>query len=122
MEIKMKSLDKYFDALDRIKNNNPIFVPKGSRINNDSVALEAGKTRGSIKKSRKTFTSLIEEIEKAAQLQSEQEINTVTHQLEKRKSEKEHYRNLYHQSINRELMLLEKLAEIEKQVSAISAA
>ncbi len=111
----MKQHSEYFDALDRIKSNNPIRVPKGSRINKDLVALEAGKTRGSIKKSRKTFSILINEIEKAAQLQVEQKDTCVVHQLENRKLEKAHYRHLYHQSLNRELMLLEKLAELEKQ-------
>ena len=111
----MKSIDEYYAALERIKNNDPVRVPKGSRINKDSVALEAGKTRGSIKKSRETFVNLIEEIEKAAQLQTKQETNTLTQQLEKRKLEKENYRNLYHQALNRELMLLEKIAELEKR-------
>lgn len=115
----MKPHNEYFDALDRIKNNNPIRVSKGSRINKDLVALEAGKTRGSIKKSRETFSILINEIEKAAQLQAEQEDTSAVQQLEKRKLEKAHYRHLYHQSLNRELMLLEKLAELEKQRGVI---
>ena len=37
---------EYFDALDRLKSNNPTNVPKGSKINNDTVALEAGRKRG----------------------------------------------------------------------------
>lgn len=111
----MKPIDEYYAALERIKNNNPFRIPKGSHINKDSVALEAGKKRGSIKKSRETFANLIEEIEKAAQLQAKQGTNTLTQQLEKRKSEKENYRNLYHQALNRELMLLEKIAELEKR-------
>ncbi len=115
----MKPHNEYFDALDRIKNNTPIRIPKGSRINKDLVALEAGKTRGSIKKSRETFATLINEIEIAAQLQAEQEDNSSAHQLEKRKLEKAHYRHLYHQSLNRELMLLERLAELEKQRDVI---
>mgnify|MGYP006900717094 CR=1 FL=1 len=44
------TLQEYFDALDRLKSNNPTNVPKGSKINNDTVALEAGRKRGSIKK------------------------------------------------------------------------
>lgn len=49
----------------RLKANKPIVLPKGSAINNDSVALEAGRKRGSIKKSR--HAALIEPIEQAAQ-------------------------------------------------------
>jgi hypothetical protein len=35
---------------------------KGSKVNNDNVALEAGRKRGSIKKSRESFLELIGEI------------------------------------------------------------
>jgi ribosomal protein S10 len=51
----MKSIEEYFLALERIKNNKPIRIQKGSRINKDTVALEAGRERGSIKKSREQF-------------------------------------------------------------------
>ena len=40
-------------------------IPKGSAINNDTVALEARRKRSSIKKSR--HAALIEAIEQAAQ-------------------------------------------------------
>ncbi len=30
-------IDEYFKALERLKNNTPIRLPKGSRINNDNV-------------------------------------------------------------------------------------
>ncbi|MHA4875018.1 hypothetical protein, partial [Enterococcus faecium] len=45
---------------------NPNIVPKGGKINNDTVALEAGRSRGSIKKSRPEFRALIDEIQEAA--------------------------------------------------------
>ena len=44
-------LTEYFSALDRLKKNKPIRIPKGTKITNDSVALEAGKKKGTIKRS-----------------------------------------------------------------------
>ena len=61
----MSVLNDYYAALERLKANKPIVLQKGSAINNDTVALEAGRKRGSIKKSR--HVALIEAIEQAAQ-------------------------------------------------------
>ncbi len=61
----MSALNDYYAALERLKANKPTILPKGSAINNDTVALEAGRKRGSIKKSR--HAALIEAIEQAAQ-------------------------------------------------------
>jgi hypothetical protein len=44
-----KSIQRYYDALKRLQENEPIILPKGSKINNDTVALEAGRKRGAIK-------------------------------------------------------------------------
>lgn len=63
-------LAEYFGALDRLKAGHPLRVPKGTRISKDAVALESGRGKGSIKKSRTVFTQLIQAIESAA---SEQE-------------------------------------------------
>ena len=56
---------RYSAALERLKANKPTLLPKGSAVNNDTVAMEAGRKRGSIKKSR--HAALIETIEVAAQ-------------------------------------------------------
>ncbi len=61
----MSALNEYYAALERLKVNKPSILPKGSTINNDTVALEAGRKRGSIKKSR--YAALVEAIELAAQ-------------------------------------------------------
>ena len=61
----MSALQEYYAALGRLKANKPTVLPKGSAINNDTVAMEAGRKRGSIKKSR--HAALIEAIEQAAQ-------------------------------------------------------
>jgi hypothetical protein len=111
----MTTLDEYFAALNRLKNNSSIRAVKGSRINKDTVAIEAGRARGSIKKSREMFTELIYEIDKAALDQTKIGSNSLKHKLEKMTAEKERYRTLYHQALNRELMLLEKIAVLEAQ-------
>lgn len=59
----MSVLNEYYAALERLKANKPTILTKGSAINNDTVALEAGRKRGSIKKSR--HAALVEAIEQA---------------------------------------------------------
>ena len=64
----------YYAALERLKQNKPTNVEKGTAINKDTVALEAGKKRGSIRK-RPGFDQLIEEIESAGQSISKRRTN-----------------------------------------------
>lgn len=111
----MSVINEYWEALERLKQGKPRRCPKGSPINKDTVAIEAGRSRGSIKKSRSVFARLIEEINEAASLPKS---SKVKHQekLLKEKAKKVEYRERYHQSLNRELMLLERLAELEKQL------
>ncbi|MEK6290834.1 MAG: hypothetical protein V4793_05485 [Paraburkholderia tropica] len=47
------AMTDYYAALERLKKR------KGARINNDTVAIEAGRKKGSIKKSRPLFAQLI---------------------------------------------------------------
>ena len=98
---------------DRLKSNKPLRLPKGTLISKDTVALEAGRKRSSIKKSRPMFDNLIADIELSALQQSKpaQDSKDAFVQL---KSEKDHYRNLYHEALNRELMLLKRLADLER--------
>ena len=112
----MGAVDNYLSALERLKNNTPVVLPKGTRISKDTVALEAGRKRSSIKKSRPQFASLIEEIELAASIQSKPEDDSKGY-LDKLKSEKDHYKSLYQQSLNRELMLVKRLSDLEKLLS-----
>lgn len=79
----MSALNDYYAALERLKTNKPTILPKGSAINNDTVALEAGRKRGSIKKSR--HAALIVAIEQAAQ-QVGQNVLSPTQRVEKAKS------------------------------------
>ncbi|MFC6166346.1 hypothetical protein [Acinetobacter terrestris] len=79
----MSALNEYYAALERLKANKPTVLPKGSAINNDTVALEAGRKRGSIKKSR--HAALIEAIELAAQEAGKNVLSTIQ-QVEKAKN------------------------------------
>lgn len=112
------AMDEYFEALQRLIDNKPINVPKGSKINNDTVALEAGRKRGSIKKGREMFAELIEAINSANETISAPVAKLEGH-VEKYKSKAKEYRRLYEESLNRELMLIEQLNELQKQVDAI---
>lgn len=62
----MNAIHEYRSALQRLIENSPKILPKGSSINNDTVALEAGRKRGSIKKSRAEHAELILDIKAAA--------------------------------------------------------
>ncbi len=108
-----KALNDYFEALDRLKVNKPINIPKDSKINNDNVALEAGRKKGSIKKSRESFAILIEAIKEASKTQNIKTDNRDS-KIEKQKDKIEELTKLYESSLNRELMLIEQLNELEK--------
>ena len=90
----MSALNDYYAALERLKANKPMVLPKGSAINNDTVALEAGRKRGSIKKSR--HAALIEAIELAAQ-QAGQNVLSPTQQVEKAKNKTKAVKTYYEQ-------------------------
>ena len=79
----MSAHNEYDAALERLKANKPTILPKGSAINNDTVALEAGRKRGSIKRSR--HAALVQAIELAAQ-QAGQNVLSPAQQIEQAKS------------------------------------
>jgi hypothetical protein len=108
-----ETLQEYFDAFERLKANQPINIPKNSKINNDTVALEAGRKRGSIKKSREIFTELIDAIEKATQ-KNNVEYEKLESKFLKLKETTKKYKEMYEKAINRELMYLEQINELEK--------
>ena len=108
-----KMLIEYYDALERLKKNEPLILNKNTKINNDTVALEAGRKRGSIKKSREVFNDLIIEIEKASFKINEPK-RIQNDKIRKLNNEKNKYKKLYHDAINREILYLEKINELEK--------
>ncbi|MDG3556343.1 hypothetical protein P7L54_10310 [Acinetobacter bereziniae] len=60
-----KALVNLNEALNRLIMNTPIRVLKGSKINNDTVALEAGLKRGAVKRSRPELAELLDNIREA---------------------------------------------------------
>ena len=82
----MSALENYIAALQRLIAGKPQNVPKGSAINKDTVALEAGRKRGSIKKSRAGNAELIAAIEAAAAAQQEKSGPTAAQDATKQKA------------------------------------
>lgn len=112
-------LDDYFEALNRLKAGAPLRVPADSRITNDAVALEAGRGKGSIKKSRLIFADLIAAIDAAAGEQS-QVVNKDKTALEKAKQETTDARQALDAALAREVSLLNELYELKKQLAALT--
>ena len=105
----MCALNEYYAALERLKANKPIILPKGSAINNDTVALEAGRKRGSIKKSR--HAALVQAIELAAQ-QAGQNVLSPTQQIEQAKSRTKAVKSDYEQLQEDYEIILEKCTSL----------
>lgn len=101
-------LKDYFAALDRLKSGKPISVPSGTRITNDSVSLEAGRKKGTIKRSRPIFSELIEAIAEAQVVTLTLEDKT-REQLSLAKAEAAKYRILWEEALSREVSLVKEL-------------
>lgn len=102
------ALVEYFAALERLTKGVPVVVPKGAKITNDSVALEAGRGKGSIKKSRPVFSELIEAIAAAAATQI-QPANVEKDKLKTAREEAKRYRQLWEEALCREASLVKQL-------------
>ena len=113
----MTAIEDYYQALKRLSDNRPINVQKGTRVNNDTVALEAGRKRGSIKRSRPRFSKLIEDIERAANNQN-RALSNLERKVASKSSEALNYKEQYHKALNRELMLINKIHSLEKKLRA----
>lgn len=101
-------LQDYFDALERLKHGKPVNVPKGTTITNDSVSLEAGRKKGTIKKSRPVFSDLIEVINAAANVESKP-ADEMRERLDQAKAEAAKYRTLWEEALAREVSLVKEL-------------
>lgn len=62
----MSKHQEYYEALQRLINNEPVVVAKGSKINKRNVALEAGKKNASSIRKGRDFDNLIAAIDAAA--------------------------------------------------------
>lgn len=108
-------LAEYHDALDRLIQNKPTRVSKSAKINNDNVALEAGRKKGSIKKSRPVYEDLITAIQAANE---KAEANTDQDKIRylKAKEESHKYKALWEESLAREISLIHENAELKAQL------
>lgn len=106
----MNNLDDYYSALDRLIKNKPTIVPLGTKISYDAVSLEAGKSKGSIKKSRPIFTDLIRKIDnlKTKRINND-DINLKNLRLEILELKKQ-----LDNSLAREICLIIELQELKK--------
>lgn len=111
----MKKHKIYWDALKRLQQNKNLIVPKGSKINKDTVALEAGRKRGSIKKSRAAFNALIAEIDQAAKEQ-DSDFNRLHKRAEKNLVRATQSEARSEEGLNRELMMLHQISILEKKI------
>ena len=107
-------LKDYFDALKRLIRGEPRNVRKGTRISNDSVSLEAGRKKGTIKKSRPVFGELLEAI-KAASMAEGKPKDETREQLDRAKAEIARYRTLWEEALAREVSLVKELWDTREE-------
>ena len=112
-------LSEYLVALERLKSGRTLHVPQGTKITNDAVAMEAGRGKGSIKKSRLIFSDLIAAIKVAATEQSAPD-TVRKNRLENAKQEVLKYRALYEAGLARELSLLYEIEDLKSHVRRLS--
>lgn len=106
------ALNGYFEALARLQK-------RKARINNDTVALEAGRKKGSIKKSRAVFSDLILAIDAAAATLSKPSDDASDRLLKVKQSAKTAQERL-DAALKRELSLLHELYELKRKLSALT--
>ena len=104
-------VDQYFAALDRLK-------ARGEQISNDAVALEAGKGRGSIKKSRPAHAELVVAIDKA--MKEQQETKVVADPVPGLKSGIEELKRRLDHALDREVALLNELYDLRAKINQLS--
>lgn len=107
-----ETLTDYFQALERLK-------ARRSKINNDAVAIEAGRKKGSIKKSRPVFEDLILAIEASAAEQAKPR-GDQRDKLSRAKQTTSELRERLDASLARELSLVAEIFELRKQLAKLT--
>ena len=105
------TMEEYFAALQRLKS-------RKERINNDTVAIEAGRKKGSIKKSRPQFAELIKAIDLAA-LEVDNVLNEPINRLSKVKDEKAVLQKRLDESLEREIVLIKQVFDLQKELEQL---
>jgi len=101
---------EYFDALRRLQS-------RGAKINQNTVALEAGRSKGSIKPSRDSFKTLIAAIEEASkgnkkELTLQDKLDRCVEKLVAMKASRD-------AGLAREINLIRQVFEQEKELVAL---
>lgn len=115
------SLVDYYEALERLKKDTPNRLPKGTKISNDAVSLEAGRGKGSIKRSRPIFADLIVAIQFASEQQI-LDVNVQDNKIEKLKSQLDQCSKELEAALAREVSLLYELYELKKEINLLTGA
>ena len=105
------ALDEYYEALKRLKS-------RKAKINNDTVALEAGRKKGSIKKSRPQFADLIAAIEEAQKEVQRPQTEMADRLSQAKDSGKELQRRL-DEALGRELSLVKEVFRLRKELAVL---
>lgn len=115
----IKAGQSYRDAFERLKAGKPKIVNKSMPINElDIVALEAGKRKGSLRRSH--HKALCDEI-----LGYQVEETPLAKEIrlkEEYKNDRDAYHKLWSESLARELMLKVRIEEVEKEIARIKQA
>ncbi len=103
--------DQYLAALARL-------VDRGAPISKDAVAIEAGKGRGSIKKSRPAHEELIKKIDAA--ILKQEEAKVASDPVTGLNLEIEELTRRLDQSLDREVALLNELYDLRAQIKQLA--
>jgi hypothetical protein len=117
----IEPLADYFEALERIKKGHPNIISKGTKLTNDSVSVEAGRKKGSIKKSRDLFRDLIAAIA-AASAEQGRPVVEQAERLNKVKQTVDGLRVQLDAALGREISLLAELYETKKKLAKLIGA
>jgi predicted nucleic acid-binding Zn-ribbon protein len=116
----MSAIDRYYAALDRLKNHKPQVLTKGQyKLTQNAVCLEAGNEEGSIKPSRgDEWKKLVADIKDAAK--SFKSPLSKQKKAEKKASDNKQsaddYRNKWQAALNREAQLVEYIRHLEDRL------
>ncbi len=113
-----QTIVEYFEALDRLIAGEPRILTKDATITNDAVALEAGRGKGSIKKSRPIFADLIVAIDRAAQDRANTR-NSERANIRKLNDTMKSYRAKWEDAIAREICLLFEVYELKQRLRTL---
>ncbi|WP_054881319.1 hypothetical protein [Pseudomonas sp. NBRC 111128] len=123
----MSAEKNYYSALERLERDEPQVLPKGTLINNDTVALEGGRKRGSIKKQR--YPELCTAIDDAAKRQQDKvlAVNVSNVHDGKRSAAgdkllKDQYKSLKHDyriALQQNISLVYEVFTLKKKIAAL---